>query len=199
MNAFTLFLALVPFYLLGCFPTGKLVARLHGIDIAAQGSGNVGATNVARVIGKRAGVITLLGDVAKGFLGVALAQLFSDSQWFVMSAAVVVVVGHCLSLPPYLKGGKGVATALGTVFAVVPIAAVVALVVFGLVFAVSRLVSLASITATLMVPLYCLLSNAADATSAGFMVMAFVIVLRHEQNIARLIKGKEPKFSAKAE
>jgi glycerol-3-phosphate acyltransferase PlsY len=197
MTAVLIFIALVPFYFLGCFPTGKLVSKLHGVDIASQGSGNVGATNVARVIGKQAGILTLLGDVAKGGIGVGVAQIFTDAQWFVMSAAVFVVLGHCLSLPPYLKGGKGVATALGTVFAVTPIAAVASLVVFGGVFGISRLVSLASITATISVPLYCLVTNAPESTSVGFMAMAFIIVVRHEQNIARLIRGTEPKFSTK--
>ena len=105
-------LSLIPFYLLGAFPTGYLIARMNGVDVTAVGSGNVGATNVSRVVGKKAGIVTLLVDVFKGAFGVAVASGLSTSTLFVALCAVAVVAGHCFSVPPYLKGGKGVATAL---------------------------------------------------------------------------------------
>jgi glycerol-3-phosphate acyltransferase PlsY len=188
-------IALVPFYLIGCFPTGYLIARLNGIDITKEGSGNVGATNVSRVIGKRAGIYTLLGDMCKGMLAVALGLFISPFGWFAAGAAAAVVCGHCFSLPPWLKGGKGVATALGTLFVLYPIGALTAVVFFGIAFWFSRTVSLASIVATGAVPTLSLLTNQPDAQSVALIVMSVVIIARHKQNIIRLIEGREPKFA----
>ena len=198
MSVFFLLITVIPFYLLGAFPTGFLVSKLHGIDIASQGSGNVGATNVARVLGKLGGILSLLGDVVLGLLGVGIGYVVSDQLWFVMCAAAAVVLGHCFSIPPYLKGGKGVATALGVTIAASPIAGCVALITFAVVFALSRFVSLASIAATASVPLWFLIANADDATTAGFMAIATILILRHQQNIRRLIEGREPKFVPKS-
>jgi glycerol-3-phosphate acyltransferase PlsY len=197
MTLLLIALSLVPFYLLGAFPTGFLVARYYGVAIAAQGSGNPGATNVARVIGKKAGVITLLGDVAKGVLGVLFGALINPDSWFPASCGVALVLGHCFSLPPYLKGGKGVATALGVISALYPSSGLVAIAVFGGVFSLCRIVSVSSIAATLIVPIWALVSNAHDAVSASFMAIAFVIIARHEENIKRLIEGREQKFTTK--
>lgn len=192
-------IALIPFYLLGCFPTGYLVARLNGIDITREGSGNVGATNVARVIGKRAGIYTLLGDLCKGMFAVALGLLISPIGWFSAGAAAAVVCGHCFSLPPWLRGGKGVATALGTLVVLYPMGALVAVVTFGLVFWLSRIVSMSSLLATAAVPTMALLTNQPEAKSIALIIMSIVIAVRHKENIIRLIEGREPKFSTRKE
>jgi glycerol-3-phosphate acyltransferase PlsY len=188
-------IALVPFYLIGCFPTGYLIARLNGVDITQEGSGNVGATNVSRVIGKRAGVYTLLGDMCKGMLAVAFGLLISPFGWFAAGAAAAVVCGHCFSLPPWLKGGKGVATALGTLLVFYPLGALIAVVFFGITFWVSRMVSVASLAATAAVPTLSLLTNQSDAQSIALIVMSVVIIARHKPNIIRVIEGSEPKFA----
>jgi glycerol-3-phosphate acyltransferase PlsY len=193
------FLALAPFYLIGAFPTGMLVARANGIDISKQGSGNIGATNVARVIGKRAGVITLGGDVLKGILGIILAALVGAESWFPAAAGIALVLGHCFSLPPMLRGGKGVATSIGVVAALCPKCALAALIVFSVVVLISRFVSLASITAAITVPLWGFLFNLDEATTVAFATIALVVVARHEENIRRLIEGREPRFAAKKE
>ncbi len=195
MMTVLILISLLPFYLIGAFPTGTLISKLHGVDIASQGSGNVGATNVARVVGKRAGIFTLLCDALKGALGVGVAALVVGIQWYVVSAGVAVVLGHCFSIPRYLKGGKGVATALGVIFALYPSSAAVALVTFGVVFAFSRIVSLASLAATCLVPLWAFVSNAPDATGVGFLAIAATIAYRHQENIRRIMEGREPKFS----
>ncbi len=197
MTYVVILISLIPFYLLGAFPTGHLVSKLHGIEITKEGSGNVGATNVARVIGKRAGVFTLLGDVLKGALGVCIAGLVVGEEWFPGAAAVAVVLGHCFSLPPYLKGGKGVATALGVIAVLYPSSSLVALLTFGASFGIWKMVSLSSIAATLVVPMWALVTNASDAVSISLMVVAAIIVMRHEQNIKRIIEGREPKFASK--
>lgn len=200
MNAVAIFFSLIPFYLLGAFPTGHLLSKLHGVDIATHGSGNTGATNVARVLGKKAGILTLVIDVLKGALGIAIAKMVVGEGWFESSAGFAVVAGHCFSIPGYLKGGKGVATALGVISVLYPSSGLVALISFGGIFAGWRIVSLASIGATLLVPCWALVTNAPDATLLAFMAIAALIVFRHEQNLKRLIEGNEPKFvSRKAE
>lgn len=197
MNLLVILLSLVPFYLLGAFPTGQLIAKVYGVDITSRGSGNVGATNVARVVGKRAGIFTLLGDALKGALGVVLAGLCVGESWFPGTAALAVVLGHCFSVPPYLKGGKGVATALGVITVLYPSSSLVALATFGMFFWLWRIVSLASIGATLVVPMWALVTNAPDAVTVSLILIAVVIVMRHEENIKRLIEGREPRFQGR--
>ena len=197
MSVFIIIASLLPFYLLGAFPTGVLISKIYGVDISSQGSGNVGATNVARVVGKRAGILTLLIDACKGGLGVALASWIVGEPWFVGGASFAVVLGHCFSIPTIFKGGKGVATALGVITVLLPSSSIVALVVFGAFFGMFRIVSLAAIAATLMVPMWALVINASDAVCFSLMLIAGLIVMRHEQNIRRLIEGREPTFHAR--
>jgi glycerol-3-phosphate acyltransferase PlsY len=197
MSAWLVALVLVPFYLLGSFPTGFLLAKLRGIDITQQGSGNVGATNVARVLGKKFGILTLGGDLFKGCLGVLIARVCGASDIFVAAVAVALVFGHCFSIPPLLRGGKGVATALGVILALEPVLALVAVGVFGAVFAAWRIVSLASISAALLVPGVALMCGYSDHIAMALVVIGLTLVARHEENIKRLIEGREPAFSSK--
>ena len=186
--------ALVPFYLLGSFPSGALVARTRGIDISQHGSGNVGATNISRVLGKRAGALTLFLDVTKGALAVLLSGLISDDATWVAGCAASAVLGHCFSIPPYLKGGKGVATAFGVFIMLAPRCAAFSAIVFSVVFTATRWVSLASITAALSTPLFGLLFVPDSATNLALIVIGLVVSARHHQNIKRLIEGREPRF-----
>lgn len=182
-------------YMIGSIPTGILIARARGIDITREGSGNIGATNVARVVGKRAGAYTLLGDVCKGVFGVLLARVLGDSSWIVPAAAVTVVAGHCFSLPPMLKGGKGIATALGTNASLHFFAAMSGLAVF-IVFAYfTRIVSLASLAAAATIPLVALVLGAPDSVSLPLAIISGIVAFRHRENIERLIAGNEPKFT----
>ncbi len=198
MELIVTFLAMLPFYLLGCFPTGLLLARfVYGTDITKTGSGNVGATNVARSLGRRAGIITLLVDLTKGALAVFIAKAFSVEPWYYSSAAVAVVCGHCYSIPPYLKGGKGVATGLGVLSALVPGSALVSVAVFATIFIVTRFVSLASVVATLVAPLYSLVTGQLEQVSLSLVFIAAVIVYRHRENLKRLIEGREPHFGVR--
>ena len=190
---FTIF-ALLPFYLCGALPTGYLISKHYGASITTEGSGNVGATNVARVLGKRAGLLTLAGDILKGYLSVALAALLTDSMGFLAAAAVATVAGHCFSIPGKLKGGKGVATALGVFIYLSPVSALTGVVVFLLVFAAFRYVSLASVAAALTAPICGLLAGAAEVTNIAMISISLLVVLRHKSNLLRLSAGKEPKF-----
>ena len=195
MNWIGILISYLPLYLLGAFPTGYLLAKLRGVDITAHGSGNVGASNVARVLGKKAGLITLLVDVLKGLLGVTLVEFMAPASWYVGGAAVAVVAGHCFSVPPFLRGGKGVATALGAIVGLSPLAALVAVGVFSAVFAASRIVSLASISAALAAPLIGFVVLEASGLQIALTIIALIVTYRHRENLKRLSEGREPKFS----
>ncbi len=189
----TLF-SLIPFYFLGAFPTGYLISRARGIDIAAVGSGNVGATNVARSVGAGAGLFTLIGDVLKGLLAVFLATLITDDLTFHCFAGLVAVAGHCFSIPGKLKGGKGVATALGVLVGLTPLTAFYVLILFILVLLVWRMVSLASVLATLSAPAITMVSGAPDQLTLSLAALALLIVSRHHENLHRIASGKEPRL-----
>ncbi|MEW6300844.1 MAG: glycerol-3-phosphate 1-O-acyltransferase PlsY [Thermodesulfobacteriota bacterium] len=194
-QAFLFFSAVVLAYLCGSIPTGVLIARRRGIEVRRVGSGNIGATNVARSVGKTAGLLTLVGDMAKGLLPVLLARFFALGDLVLVCVAVAALFGHICS--PFLgfSGGKGVATGLGVFLGLAPLAILLALLFFLVTFAVSRIVSLASVVAAAVTPLLVLgLSYPLPYVIAGF-VIAGVIILRHHENIARLRKGQEPKFS----
>ena len=150
-------------YLLGSIPTGFLVARARGIDIRTVGSGNIGATNVFRILGKPAGILVLLADAAKGWLAVFIvARLISGwsypdagqpaSEWFRLCAGIAAILGHNYSCWLHFKGGKGIATSAGVLVALVPLPLLIILTIWILVFAFTRYVSLASIAASFSLP-----------------------------------------------
>ena len=191
MKTFTL-VALA--YLCGSVPVGFLLASLAGIDIRRRGSGNIGATNVARVVGWREGVLTLLGDVLKGFLPVLLSWYFGFEPWAIFWVGLASFLGHLYPVFLKFKGGKGVATALGILLAVAPAAMAILASVFVLVALISRAVSLASLIAAVLAPLVLwLLRYPLPFVSLSF-VLALLIVVRHRENIQRLLAGVEPKF-----
>lgn len=195
MSTLLLLCSLIPFYLLGAFPSGYLIARMRGVDITAHGSRNVGATNVARVIGKSAGIITLLCDIGKGALGVLLARILSADAHFVELAAIMLVAGHCFSIPGKLKGGKGVATALGVALALSPAVAGSALAIFLAMFAIWKIVSLASVSACLSAPVAAMLLQLPDEKLLPLGVVALIVTFRHRQNLINLANGTEKKMS----
>jgi glycerol-3-phosphate acyltransferase PlsY len=183
-------------YLLGSVPTGYILGSMVGVDVRKAGSGNVGATNVARVLGKGRGALTLIIDVAKGWLPVFAAQQMEMGLPTASLAGVAAFLGHLYSLFLRFEGGKGVATAFGVFLALGPLPSLMSLTVFAVVFAASRLVSLGSMAAAVAAPLsFWLLGYPPPmiATAAFFAVM---IIWRHRGNIRRLLAGTEPKFSA---
>lgn len=196
MNSIIPSVTLILSYLIGAVPSGKLIAKASGIDITAHGSGNIGATNVARVVGKKAGAVTLLIDILKGALACILAKFASPSEPFHGMAAALVVLGHCISIPPLLKGGKGVAASLGAILILSPRAAILGAATFGLVFALKNIVSLASITAALLIPIFALFLGAPDSYFYSLAVISLVVVFKHKENIKRIIEGREPVFKS---
>jgi len=198
MSFFLTLFSLIPFYLIGATPTGYLLAKRRGVNIYEQGSGSVGATNVGRVLGKGAAVTTLAVDIFKGFITVWLASLLSgDEPLYTAGAGVAVTAGHCFSIPGKLKGGKGVATAFGVFLYLSMASASFGIGMFAVMMVVFQTVSLASITAALMIPLYALLTDTPNMTCAGMVVIALLIVFRHKENLERLIMGTEKKFRFK--
>lgn len=199
MNELPWFLALlmlVPFYLLGAYPTGFLIARSKGFDIRQLGSGNVGATNVARTIGPRAALFTLVGDIAKGLGAILLARLVAGPDLWPWCGAATVA-GHCFSIPGKLRGGKGVATSLGVVLLLSPGSAILSVLVFVLTLGIWRFVSLGSVCAAFSVPLFAALYGVTEPTLAALACISGIVLLRHRSNLQRLIVGTEKKFQCK--
>jgi acyl phosphate:glycerol-3-phosphate acyltransferase len=206
----TLAVLLVSSYLLGSIPFAYLAGRLAGIDIRQAGSGNVGATNVVRVLGKRYGYPVFALDFLKGFGAVKISMLIAPGQppeWnspeiFGILAAMSSVLGHLY--PPWLKfkGGKGVATSGGALLALTPVAALIGVAIWIIVFWLTRYVSLASVTAAVVLPIIILVVSWKDQNKMKPLVyasacVAAVVVWRHRSNLSRLMRGTEPRFSRK--
>lgn len=188
--------ALIVFaYLLGSVPTGYIVGSLAGLDIRRAGSGNVGATNVARLMGKKPGLITLLGDVAKGLVPALLSRFLGFGPAATSLVAAAAFVGHLFPVFLRFQGGKGVATALGVFLALAPLGSLVLLLIFLALAAARRIVSLASmVTAGLAPALFWLFSYPVPIRWLS-LAIALAIILRHWENIQRLRAGTEPKFN----
>ncbi|HEX9003319.1 MAG TPA: glycerol-3-phosphate 1-O-acyltransferase PlsY [Blastocatellia bacterium] len=198
-------LALLLAYLLGSVPFGFLIVKLKsGADVRHTGSGGTGATNVTRKAGKSAGIITLVLDALKGTAAVLVARWLTGEQgtsWVVAGAAVLAVVGHCFPVWLKFKAGKGVATGLGVFLAIVPWSVLAAAVVFLLIVWRTRFVSLGSVTAAAVVPLWTLIQHLLISPVADFAPIlaalgaaSAVIVAKHHENIQRLLAGTESKF-----
>jgi len=186
-------------YLLGSIPCGLVLTRVFAAtDVRRCGSGNIGATNVARVAGPWLGLATLTADALKGFLPVYLASLPAPSagaETWATAAALLAFCGHLYPLYTRLRGGgKGVATGLGSFILLAPGAVVGVLAVFLVVFFIGRRVSAASLAAAAVLPAAVFLTGHAGVVCAGAVIVAVFIFLRHAENIRRLRAGTEPEF-----
>ena len=195
-------------YLLGSIPTGFLVAKARGIDIRTVGSGNIGATNVFRILGKPAGVFVLLADAVKGWLAVFIVAkliagwFFPDAgplsiEWFRLCAGIAAILGHNYTCWLHFRGGKGIATSAGVLVALVWLPVLSILGGWGGVFAVSRYVSLASMCASFVLPFAAWLTGKNLATVIITATLAALAIYKHKSNIQRLINGTEPKIGVK--
>jgi glycerol-3-phosphate acyltransferase PlsY len=189
-------------YLLGSIPFGLLLTRAFGGgDVRKSGSGNIGATNVARVAGPVPAILTLLCDVGKGAAAVWLAgRVSNESATWMTIAALAALAGHCFPIWLKFRGGKGVATAAGAFFVLCPPALLGSMIVFLLVVFFWRYVSLASIFAAAAMPLLIYLLWAPHhapplSVTFGSLAAAAIIIYKHDANIQRLVQGEEPKFS----
>jgi glycerol-3-phosphate acyltransferase PlsY len=183
-------------YAIGSLPTGVIVGRTLGVDVRTAGSRNIGATNVARLLGRWAGLLTLLCDVGKGVAAVALAGWLGARDAIVHVAAVAALLGHVFSVFLRFDGGKGVATGFGVCLALAPAATILPVIVFGLTFAATRIVSLASLAGAATIPFAMALAGAGRMGVIVGIVVAVVIALRHRDNLERLRHGTEPRFGS---
>jgi acyl phosphate:glycerol-3-phosphate acyltransferase len=191
-------------YLIGAIPFGLLIGRLAGVDVRREGSGNIGATNVSRVLGKKKGFLTLLCDVAKGFLPVwAAAFLLPEStasrDLIVVLCGLATVLGHMFPLYLKFQGGKGVATALGVFLFISPGSILITLIIFVAVVSCSGYVSVGSLVASALLPLWLWILTEPPQVLAVAGVMAILIWIKHRSNISRLLRGEEKSWKKRGE
>ncbi|HST29759.1 MAG TPA: glycerol-3-phosphate 1-O-acyltransferase PlsY [Chthoniobacterales bacterium] len=197
-------------YLIGSFPSGYIAGRIRGIDIRKVGSGNPGATNVTRVLGKRFGYPVFVTDFLKGLVPVLLARALAHRCQFdpigtdfcVALSGIFSVLGHSYPLWLGFKGGKGVATSLGVIFGISWIAALIMCAVWVAVFKTTRYVSIASIAAAIALPVAMITLLSLHQLRSTVLVyfslfLAAIVVIRHRSNMSRLLSGTEPRFSRK--
>jgi glycerol-3-phosphate acyltransferase PlsY len=197
-------LLLTAAYLLGSIPFGYLLVRfLRKEDVRATGSGNIGATNVARAGGTTLGLLTLLLDALKGYLAVLVAMHFAPNtdqgpSTLAIAAAVTAVVGHVFPVWLRFRGGKGIATALGVFIALVPLVALASVGVFALIVATTRLVSLGSVLAAVSIPFLAILlvPHRSTALLVGLSFISLLSIAKHHANIVRILKGTESRFGS---
>lgn len=191
-------------YLIGATPFGFLAGKLRGIDIREHGSGNIGATNVLRVLGKPIGITVLVFDVLKGLVPVVIAQAATKGESSVIPilAGIFTILGHNYTFWLKFKGGKGIATSAGAIAPLIPIPLAVALALWGLSFAITRYVSIASIVAAVSLPVTAFVQGL-QAGSQDIPLLIFALFLavmatwRHRSNIKRLANGTENRFEPK--
>lgn len=206
---------IVAAYLLGSVPFGVLIAKSHGKDLRAIGSGNIGATNTGRVLGKKWGVICLVLDCMKGFLPTFIARSFVSTPpaatelWLWLGVGCATVIGHIFPVYLKFKGGKGVATSLGMVLGLFPyytIAGVGSVLIWIALVLVFKYVSLASIAATTLFPVFLVTAIAINQqwSFCGLwplliiaLLMPMLVIIRHAENIKRLLDGSEMKVLQK--
>ncbi len=195
-------------YIIGATPFGYFAGKLRGLDIRQHGSGNIGATNVFRVLGKRTGIPVFILDMHKGWVPVTLTRWILeprgiDSDWPAIAAAVGAVLGHNFTFWLQFKGGKGIATSAGVLLALLPVPLAVAVLLWVVLFYSTRYVAVASIGAALMVALVPLVLHLWRG-EPGLPLVGFGILLgslaiwRHRSNIRRLLNGTENRFTKKS-
>ena len=192
-----LVLMIVAAYLVGSIPFGVIVGRMRGFDPREVGSGNIGMTNVARAGGGSAAALTFVGDILKGAIPVAVARMIGFGPAALAWVALAAFVGSISSIFLRFKGGKGVSAALGVWIVLSPLGLLFAIAAFGIVLAVFRIMSVASMAAALIIPA----AVAAVGAPQPFVLLALAIsalvLVRHQENIRRLMKGEEPRLGAR--
>ena len=184
-------------YLLGSVPSGLIIGKLSGLDVRNAGSGNIGATNVARLLGKKGGLLTLVADMAKGLIPVLAVQQMGLGDPIAALVGIGAFVGHLYPVFLNFKGGKGVATGFGVLLGLAPLAATILLVIFAAVAFSTRIVSLSSMVTAVAAPLLLWLFYYSPTYIMMATLMAIMIVFRHYANIQRLLNGTEPRFGTR--
>ena len=196
-------IAFILAYLLGSVPTAVWVGQIfYGIDVREYGSGNAGATNTFRVLGKKAGIPVLIIDILKGACAVMMARLFAGDMPteellvnFQLSLGIAALLGHIFPVYAGFRGGKGIATLLGIMIAIHPKAALIALLIFLVVFVITRFVSLGSMVAAVSFPFIVIVVFKSDITSLVIfsLFISVLVLITHQKNIERLLRRQESK------
>ena len=186
-------------YLIGSIPTGYLVAKARGVDIRSVGSGNIGATNAFRVLGKTAGITVLLVDAIKGYLACRFVAFGpgAPSEMHQMIAGLFAILGHNYTCWLRFKGGKGIATTAGVLLALAPIGFAVAIATFLIVLGLSRYVSLGSIIAAIVLPFGVWLGGGSVRMISLMAFLGGMAIYKHRSNIKRLMAGTESRIGQK--
>ncbi|MCA9836577.1 MAG: glycerol-3-phosphate 1-O-acyltransferase PlsY [Trueperaceae bacterium] len=199
MSTVSAVLLIILAYFLGCIPTGLLIARARGVDIRQKGSGNIGATNVLRSVGLVPAIVVIIADPLKGFLAAFIPKMLGMDPWVVGLAALAAVIGHNFNIFLRFRGGKGIATTLGSYLAIDPLLTLFAAIVGIATIALGRMVSLGSLIGLLAALLLFLYKGVyvwpQFFVLTGFLVLAFV---RHWSNIQKLAKGTERRIGQKS-
>jgi glycerol-3-phosphate acyltransferase PlsY len=193
-------LTAVAAYFIGSIPTGYLWARAKGVDIRSVGSGNIGATNVFRILGKGPGIAVLLIDALKGYLPakyLLIGATLANQEYHSIVAGLFAVIGHNYTCWLRFKGGKGIATSAGVLTAWVPLALLITLGSWIMIFAVSRYVSLASILAALVLPVAVLATGQPGYMIGIASLLSALAIYKHRGNLQRLLNGTENRFGSK--
>lgn len=196
----TPWLLLLAAYLVGAFPSSYLVGKTHGVDLRRHGSGNLGGTNAYRVLGAWAALLVIVLDALKGFFPVWFFPLWDGvgSPVWALAYGMAAIGGHIWSAFTGFRGGKGVATAAGALFALAPLATLIGVLVWVGLVLVTRIASVASMSAAVIVPLVAYISKAAPGTVAFAAVLATLVWWTHRGNILRLIQREELRLGAPA-
>jgi glycerol-3-phosphate acyltransferase PlsY len=193
-----IFLALLLAFFIGAIPFGVLIGKMRGVDVRAVGSGNIGATNVWRALGPKAGTAAFVLDVLKGVAGPLLGKWLLPNQEIAIAAcAIAPVLGHTFS--PFLgfKGGKGISTSLGALFGLIPWVGVVIFSIWGVILLFSRIISLSSIVVCVLLPFLAYFMGAPGPSVVVAGLMGTVAFLKHIPNLKRIGAGIEPKLGQK--
>lgn len=189
-----IFAAAVVGYFLGSVPFSYIVSQKLGhVDIRKHGSGNAGATNVYRVLGRKVGLIAFLGDFFKGCLAALVGYFIAGSDGAAI-CATVAVVGHCYPFTLGFKGGKGVATSAGMIMATQPIIGLIVLVIHFVTLKTVKIMSVASIVAAIVMPILAILFNTSDIYVGCSVFLGAFVIFRHRSNIQKLMRGEENSF-----
>ncbi|MEN2985352.1 MAG: glycerol-3-phosphate 1-O-acyltransferase PlsY [Thermodesulfovibrionaceae bacterium] len=186
-------------FVFGSIPWGYIIGKTKGVDLRKLGSGNIGTTNVMRVLGKKEALLTLTLDMFKGFLPVFLVKFtpYGENLYLVAATGLAAIIGHCFT--PFLKfkGGKGVATSIGVMLAFTPLIALITIFIWILTFKISKVSSLSALLSFSLIPLNLYMLSYPKEILHFSLVLLILIYIKHIQNIKRLIRGEELRFGAK--
>lgn len=186
-------------FLMGSIPVGLIVAKLKGVDLRKVGSGNIGATNVLRTMGKRPALITVAGDMLKGLIPVFISGYILDDPLYSGIVGLAAILGHDFSIFLKFRGGKGVATSIGVILAYSPLVSVLTVLVWIIVVFMTRYSSMGAIVSFMLLPLNIYVF---DYSNERFLISIFItllILFKHRENIGRLLSGREPKIGERVD